>query len=274
VIFATDLDVLVDPAWVAEHVDDPAVRFVEVDVSPAKYNEGHVRGAVLWNAYGDLRDADYRPVSRAHFQRILERSGIGRDTTVVLYGYGSLLGFWLMKAHGHPDARMVNADREELAGDEHVWSSGDQVVQPTSYPLPDADRKMLASLDDAEAATRSGDALLLDVRSPAEFQGERFWPSGATENTGRAGHMPGAVHVPIDLVRDERGVVKDTDELRQLYADAGVSPDARVITYCTIGNRASLAWFILTYILGYPNVAVYQGSWVEWGKLPDTPVET
>lgn len=158
-MFAADLDVLVDPDWVSKHVDDRGVRFIEVDVSPARYKEGHLRGAVLWNAYADLRHPDYRPVSRADFQQILERSGIGRDTTVVLYGYGALLGFWLMKAHGHPDARIVNAQREELASHEGDWTQVVPAPQARSYPLPPEDKKILASLDDAVAATRSGDTL-------------------------------------------------------------------------------------------------------------------
>ena len=133
---------------------------------------------------------------------------------------------------------------------------------------------MLASQEDVEAAIKDPGSVILDVRSDGEYRGERFWPSGATANTGKAGHIPSAINVPIDLTRDVAGAIKGEDELRDLYAKAGVTPDQRVVIYCTIGNRASLAWFILKDLLEHPNVAVYQGSYVEWGKLPDAPVDS
>ena len=269
----SERDVLVNAGWIADHLDDPAVRMVEVDVSPATYNNGHIPGAVLWNAYSDLRDPAYVPVPRRDFERVLSRSGIGPDTTVVFYGYGAFLGFWLMKAHGHRDDRMLDGARDEWEKAGGAWSAEVPTPPGTSYQLPVQDVNLLTSR--AEIERRIGDPtiLLLDVRSVAEFQGERFWPSGATADVGRAGHIPGAVHVPIDLVRDESGAIKGADELRRLFLEAGVSPDRKVITYCTIGNRASLAWFVLKYLLGYPNVTVYQGSYVEWGKLPDSAIE-
>lgn len=272
-ISAAHLDVLADTGWIADHLGDTSVRLVEVDVSPVSYNQGHIPGAVLWNAYADLRHADYRPVPRSDFERVLSRSGIGPDTTVVFYGYGALLGFWLMKAYGHQDVRILNGNRDEWEKHGGEWSSEVPAPPPTSYQLPAEDKQLLASRDDVEAAVGDPGSAVLDVRSDAEYLGERFWPSGATADVGRAGHIPSAVHVPIDLVRNEAGEIKGPDDLRRLYLDAGISPEQRVITYCTIGNRASLAWFVLKYLLGYPNVAVYQGSYVEWGKLPDTAVE-
>ena len=270
----TGLDVLVDPGWIAAHLDDPAVKVVEVDVSPATYTSGHIPGAVLWNAYGDLRDAEYRPIPRDAFERVVTRSGISPDSTVVFYGYGTFLGFWLMKAYGHRDVRMLNGSREEWEKQGRAWSTEVPDPHASVYALPAEDPELLSSLPEVERAIGDPAALLLDVRAASEFDGERFWPSGAPEAVGRAGHIPGAVHVPIDLVRDEAGAVKGVDDLRRLYAEAGLSPDHKVITYCTIGNRASLAWFILKYLLGYPHVTVYQGSYVEWGKLPTSPIET
>lgn len=271
-ISAADSDALVDPAWVGDHLDDADVRIVEVDVSPANYNEGHIPGAVLWNAYGDLRDAAYRPVSLAEFEQVLSRSGISEDTTVVLYGYGAFLGFWLMKAHGHPRVRMLNGDRESWGEHGGSWSTDVPAPAPTSYRVR-ADPDLVVSRDDVQTAIDDPGRVIVDVRSLEEFRGDRFWPSGATADVGRAGRIPHAVLVPIDMVRDEAGAIKGADELRRIFADAGVLPEQRVIVYCTIGNRASLAWFILTRTLGYPDVAVYQGSWAEWGKLPDAPVE-
>jgi thiosulfate/3-mercaptopyruvate sulfurtransferase len=268
------MDAIVDAGWVADHAGDPDVRLVEVDVSPATYNQGHIPGAVLWNAYADLRDAGYRPIPRADFERVLSRSGISPETTVVFYGYGAFLGFWLMKAYGHRDARVLDGNRDGWEKQGREWTSAVAAPPETTYGLPVEDTDLLASRQEVESAIASPASVVLDVRSGAEYGGERFWPSGATADTGRAGHIPGAISLPIDLVRDDAGAIKATDDLRRLYEGAGISPDQRVIAYCTIGNRASLAWFILKYQLGYPNVAVYQGSYVEWGKLPDTLIET
>jgi thiosulfate/3-mercaptopyruvate sulfurtransferase len=273
VISNPDPDVLVEPAWIAKRLGDPTVRLIEVDVSLATYKQGHIPSAVLWNAYSDLRDKDYRSIPRATFTGLLSRSGISPDSTVVFYGYGTFLGFWLMKAYGHRDARMLNGSRDEWEKAGGKWSIEVSAPKATSYELPAEDDDLLATQAEVEAAATHPATLVLDVRADSEFRGERFWPSGATEGAGRAGHIPGAVHVPIDLVRDASGDIKGIDELRRLYREAGVLPDRRVITYCTIGNRASLAWFVLKYLLDYPNVAVYQGSYVEWGKRPGSPVE-
>lgn len=116
--------------------------------------------------------------------------------------------------------------------------------------------------------------VILDTRSKAEYEGERFWPSGATEGAGRAGHVPGAVHVPIELLRTDDGTFRGAEEMLQVMRDRDITPESEVVTYCTIGNRASQAWFALKYILGYHHVGVYYGSWAEWGKVADTPIET
>lgn len=273
-ISTANLDELVDARWIAEHTGDAGVRVVEVDVSAATYNQGHIPGAVLWNAYTDLRDSQYRAVPRAVFEKVLARAGISPDSTIVFYGYGALLGFWLMKAYGHQDVRLLNGNREDWEQQGGQWSDAVPTPTPTVYPLPAEDAKVLATREDVEAAINDPASTILDVRAESEYTGERFWPSGATADTGRAGRIAEAVHAPIDRVRSESGELKGADELRALYAEAGISPEQRVIIYCTIGNRASLAWFILTYLLGYPDVSVYQGSYVEWGKLSDTAVET
>jgi thiosulfate/3-mercaptopyruvate sulfurtransferase len=264
---------IVDVSWIASHGGDAEVRLVEVDVSRAAYEEGHIPDAVLWNAYSDLRDADYRPIGHAEFQRLLSRSGIEPDTTLVFYGYGAALGFWLMKAHGHRDVRMLVGLREQWAQAGMQWSSDVPAPVESSYPLAAASGDVLASRADVEAARADAGQVLLDVRAELEYEGERFWPSGATADAGRAGHVPGAISVPIDLLRNEDETLKSPDELRRVLEAAGVASEKKVIAYCTIGNRASQAWFALKYLLGYPDVSVYYGSWVEWGKADDTPVE-
>jgi thiosulfate/3-mercaptopyruvate sulfurtransferase len=267
-------DAVVDVDWIVAHLGDPGVRLVEVDVSRAAYDEGHIPGAVLWNAYSDLRDADYTPVGEATLRRLLSSSGIGPETTVVAYGYGALLGFWLLKAYGHENVRMLMGSREQWAKAGNEWSVDAPVPAETSPSHATENANVLASRQTVEAAIGDSQQVLLDVRSDLEYSGERFWPSGATSDVGRAGHVPGAVSLPIDLLHADDQTLKTPDELRRIFEHAGVTKDKTVIAYCTIGNRASEAWFALKYLLDYPDVRVYYGSWAEWGKAIDTPVET
>jgi thiosulfate/3-mercaptopyruvate sulfurtransferase len=110
------------------------------------------------------------------------------------------------------------------------------------------------------------------VRSEAEFRGERFWPSGATEGAGRAGHIPGALNLALDAVTKGDGTYASVDALGDVFPDR-LADGREIITYCTIGNRASIAWFVLSELLGRRGVRVYDGSWAEWGLMPATPIE-
>jgi len=264
---------IVDVAWIASRQADTSVRLVELDVSGAAYNAGHIPGAILWNAYSDLRDQHYKPIGTAELEALLCRSGITPGSTLVFYGYGAALGFWLMSAHGHNDVRMLVGPREQWVQAGEAWSTDVPSPSPSAYPLAAANAKAISSRADAQAAIGDPGIVLLDVRSEGEFSGERFWPSGATADTGRAGHAPGAVSVPIDLLLDDDGSFRGADELRRALETAGVTPAQTVITYCTIGNRASQAAFALRYLLGYPDVRVYYASWVDWGKTDGMPIE-
>ena len=263
----------VDVHWLAARVGEPTVRLVEVDVSRADYDQGHIPGALFWDAYVDLRDAAYRPVGPLELQQLLSRSGITPETTIVFYGYAAPLGFWLMKAHGHRDVRMLIGPRNQWLEAGQQWTTEALEVEESSYPLPIEDADILASRQAVEGAIGQSGQLILDVRSEAEYTGERFWPSGAAADAGRPGHVPGAVNVPIDSLRTEDGAPKGSEELRSILERAGVTRDKAVITYCTIGNRASEAWFALKYELGYADVRVYYDSWAVWGKLADAPVD-
>jgi 3-mercaptopyruvate sulfurtransferase SseA/pimeloyl-ACP methyl ester carboxylesterase len=263
--------VLVDPGWLEAHLHDPSVRVVEVDVTRAAHDQWHIDGAALWNVYADLKDADYRLITAPEVRRLFERSGIAPDTTVVFYGYAPAMGLWLMKLYGHPDARILDCSRDTWQREGRPCSSAATAPAMTEYPLGDPDGRVRADHAAVHAAIGDPGTAILDVRSWDEFLGKRFWPSGGMEPGGRAGHVPSAVHRPVDDLYDERGSFRPADSLRELFPAS--DPGGEVITYCTIGGRASTAWFVLTYLLGRERVRVYDGSWAEWGRMTQTPVE-
>jgi thiosulfate/3-mercaptopyruvate sulfurtransferase len=264
--------VLVDPQWMHAHLHDPGVRVVEVDVSRLAYDEWHIDGAVLWNVYADLKDPDYQTADAAALQRLVTRSGIGPDSTVVFYGYAPAMGFWLMKLYGHADVRILDCSRDTWRGEGHPCSSAPAEPAATGYVLPGPDDRLRADHTAVREAISDPATSILDVRSWDEYRGERFWPSGGMEPGGRAGHIPSAVHQPAGDLHDDRGAFRPATELRGVFPAAGPG-DEGLITYCTIGGRAATAWFALTYLLGRDHVRVYDGSWAEWGRRPETLVQ-
>jgi thiosulfate/3-mercaptopyruvate sulfurtransferase len=228
---------------------------------------------VLWNIYTDLKDAAYRTLDTAALQRLVARSGISADSTVVFYGYAPAAGLWLLKLYGHADVRILDCSRDTWRAEGHPWSTAASEPPATGFRLGDEDRRIRADQAAVHQAIGQPGTILVDVRSAAEYRGECFWPSGAMEAGGRAGHVPSAIHQPLDGVCNADGSFRSAAELRSLFSPAVLGAGGELITYCTIGGRAATAWFVLTYLLGRDRVRVYDGSWAEWGRAAATPVE-
>jgi len=265
--------VLVGPGWLAGHLNDAGLRVVEVDVSPAAYDNWHIDGAVLWNVYTDLKDAGYRTVGTAALERLVARSGIGPDSTVVFYGYAPALGLWLMQLYGHSDVRILDCSRDTWRAEGRPWSTAASEPAAGGYRLGGEDRRIRADRATVQDAIDQPGTALVDVRSAAEYRGDCFWPSGGMEPGGRAGHVPSAAHQPIDGLYNPDGSFRSAAELRGVFSPAVLDGGRELITYCTIGGRAATAWFVLTHLLGRDPVRVYDGSWAEWGRIPGTAVE-
>lgn len=255
-------DVLVGADWLERHLDDPTVVVVEVDVSPAAYDAGHIPGATLWNIYADIKDEGYRPRAPAAVEELVRRSGITEESIVVFYGYAPALGLWWMHLLGHTRARVLDLDRDAWLAQGRPWTRRPSTPVRSGYRVQAVSPEIRAERAEVAAAVGTSGELILDVRSIDEYVGERFWPSGGIPEAGRAGRIPSAVHAPADGLTHSDGSFRDPAELAELFP---AHHGRRITTYCTIGARAATVWLVLTHLLGYEQVRVYDGSWTEWG---------
>ena len=271
-------DTLVDATWAQAHLADPNVRFVEVDVDTTSYDQSHIPGAVGWDWTSQLADGIRRDIaSREDFSALLQAGGIGPDTTIVLYGdnnnWFAAWAYWQLKLYGHRDVRILNGGRKYWLDQGLPLTVDAPDHAPTDYQLPEPDFALRAYRDDILPRLGDEGLALVDVRSPAEFNGEIIAPPGMAETAQRPGHIPGAASVPWAQTVREDGTFKSADELAALYEAKGVTPDKDVIAYCRIGERSSHTWFVLHELLGYKRVRNYDGSWTEWGSLIGVPIE-
>jgi thiosulfate/3-mercaptopyruvate sulfurtransferase len=278
-------EVIVDTQWVHDHLKDEKVRIAEVDYDPtANYELGHIPGAVLINWKADINDPITRNIlSRQAFEDLLQRIGVNNDnnnntTTLVLYGdfnnWFAAFAFWVFKYYGYRDVRIINGGRKKwLLEDRPVSKDIPQYPKGGYKAAAKPDTNIRVFLDYVKDTL--GSKALIDVRSLKEFTGEiTAPPEYPTEHAQRGGHIPEAVNIPwSQAVNDSDGTFKSADELKNLYESKGITTDKEIITYCRIGERSSHTWFVLKYLLGYPNVKNYDGSWTEWGNMIANPIE-
>jgi len=274
----TLVKVLVTTDWVAEHATDAGMRVVEVDVDTTAYDQGHVPGAAGWNWTTELCDTLVRDIVPAKkLEELLGKNGIDNKTAIVLYGdnnnWFAAWAFWQLKIYGHDDVRIMDGGRKKWLAEGRELSTDTPSVQPKTYKAGAPDLSLRAFLPEVQRALAGKKAALVDVRSPAEFTGEILAPPGLPETCQRGGHIPGAKSIPWGKNCNEDGTFKGLDELKALYAAQGISGDQPVIAYCRIGERSSLTWFAMKYLLGFQDVKNYDGSWTEWGNLVGAPVE-
>ena len=269
---------VVQPDWLEKNLDDPKVVVVEVSTEPGIYERGHIRNAVKITWHTDLVDTVNRDVvSAANFQKFAQAAGISQDSTVVLYGdknnWFAAWGAWIFNLYGAKDVRILDGGRIKWEKDGRALTTAVTTKTKGNFTSTRLDKTMRATLlqDIIPVAKKRVKVDLIDIRSADEYSGKIFAPAGFQELSVRAGHIPGAINVPWGLNVNADGTFKPVADLKKLYADKGVDGKQPIITYCRIGERSSLTWFVLSEILGY-DVKNYDGSWTEYGNTVGVPI--
>ena len=270
---------LVETDWVAEHLNDPNIRIIESDEDPLLYAMGHIPGAVQVDWFSTLQHPLRRDfLTKEQFEETCSKLGIANDTTLVFYGdksnWFACYALWLFQYYGHENVRIMNGGRLKWEKENRPLVKEVPSYAATTYRAKEADKSIRAFRDEVLNHSEARKPLV-DVRSPKEYNGEMIhMPNYPQEGATRGGHIPGAVSIPwATAVNEADSTFKTPEELRLIYEGKNIKPDGEVIAYCRIGERSSLTWFVLKYLLGYPKVKNYDGSWTEWGNLVDAPIE-
>jgi len=270
---------LVPTQWVADNLKNPKVRLIEVDVDTAAYDTGHIPGAAGWHWKNDLETQVMRNIAdKEGIQNLLSQAGADQDTTIVLYGdnnnWFAAYALWLLEYYGLANAKLMNGGRKKWVDEGRPLTTAAPSHPRTSFQVGGPRDNIRALRDQVLQQLGKNNVALVDVRSPREYSGELLAPENLPqEGSQRGGHSRGAKNSVWSQAMNEDGTFKSPDELKQLYGSHGVTPDKEVIAYCRIGERSAHTWFVLTHLLGYPDVRNYDGSWTEWGSLVGVPVE-
>ena len=273
--------VLVDTETISKNLSNKSLTIVEVDYDPENaYRQGHLQGASLIWWKRDINDPITRDIiSKSQFEDLLSRNGITTQSEVILYGdfnnWFAAFVFWIFKYYGHENVKIMNGGRKKWEIENRSYTKDEPQIQKTNYVAQPPNEGLRAYLFDVRRALDKKDTVLVDVRSPKEFSGEVTAPAEyPMEHAQRGGHIPNANNIPwASAVNDIDGTFKSVEDLTKIYETKGITPDKDVICYCRIGERSSHTWFVLKYLLGYPQVRNYDGSWTEWGNMIGNPIE-
>jgi len=271
---------VVQADWLEKNIDDPKVRIIEVSTEAGLYERGHIKNAFKINWYTDLVDTvkrDIVPIGK--FNSLIAKAGIDNDTTVVFYGdknnWFAAWGAWIFNQYGIEDVRLLDGGRVKWEKDARAFTTAVPTLKTGSFKATKVDRSLRANLVGDVLPVAKGikkNVKLVDIRSADEYSGKIFAPAGFQELAVRAGHIPGAENIAWGLNVNADGTFKTVAELKKLYADKGIDGTKSIITYCRIGERSSLTWFVLSEILGYNDVKNYDGSWTEYGNSVGAPI--
>ena len=274
-------EVLVDTDWVEKNLDNNKVRILEVDYDPENaYKQGHILGAHLVWWKRDINDSVRRDIiNKQQFEALMSRVGATPNTELILYGdfnnWFAAFSFWVFQYYGHDKIRIMNGGRKKWEIEKRQYTKDEPSLQSSKYVAQPPAEGIRAYTHDVRRAIERVETVLVDVRSPKEFTGEiTAPPEYPMEHAQRGGHIPNAKNIPwATAVNDSDGTFKSVNDLKQIYESKGITPDKDVICYCRIGERSSHTWFVLKYLLGYPQVRNYDGSWTEWGNMIGNPIE-
>jgi len=277
----THPEMLVSTQWVADHLNDSNIRIVESDEDVLLYEVGHIPGAVKVDWHTDLQNPLRRDfVDKAGFEKLASERGISNNTTVVFYGdrnnWYATYSLWLFRYYGHDESKLkvMDGGRQKWEEESRPLTKETPTLQAGTYQAKDPDPSVRAFREEVLAAVNSQDKNIIDVRSPAEYTGEMLHMANyPQEGAQRGGHVPSARNIPWSAAANPDGTFKSADELKALYEGKGVRAGEPTIAYCRIGERSSHTWFVLHYLLGYPDVKNYDGSWTEWGSMVNVPIE-
>jgi thiosulfate/3-mercaptopyruvate sulfurtransferase len=272
-------DVLVETSWVAEHLNDPTIRLIEADEDILLYEIGHIPGAVKLDWHVDVQDPLGRDfIDQQGFELLLSRWGISNETQIIFYGdrnnWYACYSFWLFKMYGNNNLKIMNGGRQKWESEKRAVSKEVPHYTQTSYHAETLDESARAFREDVHEGLKDPNRRLIDVRSPQEYTGELLhMVNYPQEGAQRGGHIPGAHNIPWATAANADGTFKSAAELREIYYGKDITPEKDVVSYCRIGERSAHTWFVLSYLLGYPRVRNYDGSWTEWGNLVRAPIE-